>query len=71
MIVIVRGRQIDNETHVGGMGGMERACTKLLLSMMTVRQTYKGTREGSHKVGNQLANYQRAEGHDAAQWPFW
>jgi hypothetical protein len=27
MIEIVRGKQIDNEIHVGGMRGVERACT--------------------------------------------
>lgn len=27
MIGTVRGRRIDNEIHVGGMGGVERACT--------------------------------------------
>ena len=26
-IGIAKEKRIDNETHVGGMGGMERACT--------------------------------------------
>jgi len=67
MIGIVRGKRIDNETHAGGMGGTGRACTSALLLMTAVCQMCKGTREGSHKAGNQLANCQRDEGHDAAQ----
>jgi len=67
MIETVKARRIDNEIHVGGMG---RACTSALL-LMTVCQTYKGTREGSRRADNQLANYQRDEGHDAAQWWIW
>ena len=70
MIEIVRGKQIDNGTRVGGMGGMERACTSALLLMMTVCQMYRGTREGSHKADIQLANYQRVEGHDGPQSSF-
>ena len=38
--------------------------------MTTVCQTCKGTREGSHKGGNQLANYQKDEEHDVAQRSF-
>ena len=70
MIVIAKEKRIDNETRVGGIGGMGRACTQLCLLTMTVCQTYKGTREGSHKEGNQLANSQRDEGRGAAQWSF-
>lgn len=70
-IGIMRGRRIDNEIHAGGMGGMARACTWAHLLMTTVCQTCTGTREGSHKGDNQLENYQRDEGHGAAQWSFW
>jgi len=65
-IAIVKARRTDNETRVGGIGGMERACTWILPLMMTVCRTYRGTREGSHKVDNQLANYQTDGGHVAA-----
>jgi hypothetical protein len=71
MIEIAKEMQIDNGSRVGGMGGMGRACTSaLLLMMMTVCQMYKGTREGSHMVDIQQANYQTDEGHDASQRSF-
>jgi len=70
-IARVKGKWIDNETHVGGVVEMERACTWILLLMMRVRRMYKGRHEGSHKVDNRLANYQRDEGHGAAQRLFW
>jgi hypothetical protein len=53
------------------MRGTERACTSNLLLMLTVYQTYKGTREGSRMEGIQLANYQTDVGHDAARPSFW
>lgn len=71
MIVIMRGKRIDNETHAGGMGGKEKAYTFHLLLMMKVRRTYKGTREGSRMGDIQLANYQTGVGHDAVQPSFW
>lgn len=70
-IAIAREKRIDNGTHVGSMHGMEKACPSGLLLMLTVCQMYRGTREGSHMGGTQLANYQTVVGHDAAQQSFW
>lgn len=71
MIVIVRERRIDNEIRAEGIGALERACTWNLLSMMTVCQMYKGTREGSRMGDIQLENYQTDVGHDAVRPSFW
>lgn len=68
---IVRGKRTDNGTHDGRIGGTETACTFHLPLMMAVCQMYKGTREGFHMEGIQLANSRRVVGRGAAQRSFW
>ena len=67
MIAIVKERQIDSEIHVGGTGGVGRACTWARLLMTTVCQTCTGRHEGSHRAGSRLGNFRRDEGHGAVQ----